>query len=99
MSLEKSHYSIIRKPLITEKAAVFGADSNSVAFEVSPKANKVEIKKAIEKIFDVKVKSVKTLNYKGKIKRVGRFIGNRKSWKKAYILLEDGHSIDLIEGL
>ncbi len=99
MSLEKSHYSIIRKPLITEKAAVFGADSNSVAFEVSPKANKVEIKKAIEKIFDVKVKSVKTLNYKGKIKRVGRFIGNRKAWKKAYILLEDGHTIDLIEGL
>ncbi len=99
MSLEKSHYSIIRKPLITEKAAVFGADSNSVAFEVSPKANKVEIKKAIEQIFDVKVSSVKTLNYKGKIKKVGRHIGSKKAWKKAYVLLEEGHSIDLIEGL
>ena len=96
---EKSLYGILRKPRITEKSAIAGSISNSVVFEVAKDANKIEIRKAVEKIFDVKVKAVRTLNYKGKEKRVGRNIGKRKDWKKAYVSLEEGNSIDMIEGL
>lgn len=96
---EKSLFGILRKPRITEKAATMGSVNNSVVFDVAPEANKIEIRKAVEKIFDVKVKSVRTANYLGKEKRVGRHIGNRKNWKKAYVVLEQGSSIDIVEGL
>lgn len=97
--VEKSLYAILRKPRITEKAAIIGSTSNGVVFDVAPDSNKIEIRKAVEKIFDVKVKSVRTMNYMGKEKRVGRKIGRRKSWKKAYVILEKGSSIDVVEGL
>ena len=98
-SIKKTVYDIIFRPRITEKSALSSSMQNSFVFTVHPKANKAEIKKAVEKIFDVKVKEVRTLNFKGKTKRVGQKAGQRANWKKAYISLEEGSSLDLIEGL
>lgn len=97
-SIKNNGFEIIRRPRITEKAAMAGSVDNSVIFEVHPKANKVEIARAIEQIFDVKVKSVRVANYRGKEKRVGRQVGTRGDWKKAYISLKEG-KIEVIEGL
>lgn len=96
---QKSPYSVIRKPRITEKSAIVGSYNNGIVFDVAPSANKVEIRLAVEKIYDVKVRAVRTANYMGKVKRVGRKIGRKKAWKKAYVLLQEGSSIDLIDGL
>ena len=90
----KPLYEIIRKPLITEKANVLKEEAQVVSFEVARTANKIEIKQAIESAFDVKVKSVNTIQQRGKAKRVGMNIGQRNSWKKAYVTLEEGHNID-----
>jgi len=90
----KPLYEIIRKPLITEKANLLKEESQVVAFEVARTANKIEIKQAVEKAFDVKVKSVNTIQQRGKVKRVGLSIGQRSNWKKAYVTLEEGHNID-----
>lgn len=98
-STKKTVYGILKRPRITEKAAVSGTTNNSVVFRVHPEANKLEIKNAVEKIFDVKVLSVRTLNYQGKIKRVGAQTGRQVNWKKAYVALADGNSIDFVEGL
>ncbi len=91
----KPLYEIIRKPLITEKANLLKEEAQVVSFEVARNANKIEIKQAIEQAFDVKVKSVNTIQLRGKVKRVGQSIGQRSNWKKAYVTLEDGHNIDL----
>lgn len=98
-NIKKSVYSIIRRPRITEKAALASSVDGSVVFDVHPRANKIEIARAVEQIFDVKVKSVRTINYSGKLKRMGRSTGHRGGWKKAYISLREGSSIDIIEGL
>ena len=90
----KPLYEIIRKPLITEKANLLKEETQVVSFEVVRTANKIEIKQAIEKAFDVKVRAVKTIRVRGKVKRVGTNIGQRNSWKKAYVTLEEGHNID-----
>lgn len=90
----KPLHQIIRKPLISEKANLLKEEANVVAFEVGRDANKIEIKAAIEKAFDVKVKSVKTVQYRGKVKRVGYNFGQRNNWKKAYVTLEEGSNID-----
>ena len=90
----KPLYEIIRKPLITEKANLLKEEAQVVSFEVARTANKIEIKQAVEKAFDVKVKAVKTIQVRGKVKRVGMNIGQRNSWKKAYVTLEEGHNID-----
>jgi large subunit ribosomal protein L23 len=91
----KPLYQIIRKPLITEKANLLkDAAAQVVAFEVARTANKIEIKQAVEKAFDVKVKSVNTIQLRGKMKRVGLKLGQRSNWKKAYVTLEEGHNID-----
>ena len=90
----KPLYEIIRKPLITEKANLLKEEAQVVAFEVARSANKIEIKQAVEKAFDVKVKSVNTMQFRGKIKRVGYNLGQRSNWKKAYVTLEEGQSID-----
>lgn len=90
----KPLHEIIRKPLITEKANQLNEAAQVVAFEVARSANKIEIKQAIEKAFDVKVKSVNTMLFRGKIKRVGYNLGQRNNWKKAYVTLEEGQSID-----
>lgn len=90
----KPLHQIIRKPLITEKGNLLKEDSGVVTFEVSRDANKIEIKRAIEEAFDVKVKTVNTAVIRGKVKRVGHNLGQRNNWKKAFITLEEGHDID-----
>lgn len=95
----KSIYTILKKPRITEKATFNKELSNQVVFEVDPTANKIEIKEAVEKIFKVRVKSVNTINVKGKPKRVGRHFGRRSSFKKAIVTLYEGETIEFIEGV
>lgn len=96
----KSAYDIIIRPLITEQSMEQN-DINKYAFEVARDANKIEIKKAIEEIFGVKVLKVTTLNMQGKVKRTGRFpAGARAAWKKAVIrLTEDSKTIEFFEGM
>ena len=98
-TIKNSPFKIIEQPLITEKTAIAGSASNTVVFKVHTKANKAEIKRAVEKIFDVKVSAVRTINMMGKIKRVGQTVGRRNAWKKAYVSLAKGSSIDFVEGL
>ena len=90
----KPLHEIIRKPLISEKANMLKDDSQIVTFEVDRGANKIEIKQAVEKAFDVKVKAVNTIQFRGKKKRVGANMGQRNNWKKAYVTLEEGQNID-----
>jgi len=90
---------VILRPIITERSTEMMAD-NKYVFEVSPKTNKTEIKLAIEKIFDVKVESVNTINVKGKPKRMGRYMGKRKDWKKAIVKLSaDSKALDFFAGV
>lgn len=98
-STKKTIYSVVRKPRITEKGAIATSVNNSVVLHVHPLASKTEIRHAVEKLFDVKVKSVRTLNFMGKVKRVGAKMGRQNNWKKAYVSLEAGSSIDFVEGL
>ena len=90
----KPLHQIIKRPLITEKTSLQKEVGQIVAFEVSVDANKIEIKQAVEKAFDVKVKNVNTSLVAGKVKRVGRQFGKRSNWKKAYVTLDEGSSID-----
>ena len=90
----KPLHQIINKPLITEKANTLKEAAPVVVFEVARTANKIEIKQAVEKAFDVKVKTVNTALFRGKLKRVGANQGQRSNWKKAYVTLEEGHDID-----
>jgi len=87
-------YSIIKKPLRTEKSVADGEATNSYHFEVDLRANKIQIKKAVEKHFDVKVQDVRTLVRKGKARRVRFKLGRTKDWKKAVITLKEGSIID-----
>lgn len=91
----KPLHQIIKRPLITEKSSQQKEIARVVAFEVARDANKIEIKQAVEKAFDVKVDSVNTVLVAGKVKRVGRNFGKRSNWKKAYVTLSEGHDIDL----
>lgn len=84
---------IIIAPLITEKGTLLKEEHNIYNFRVSLRANKIEIKKAIERIFPVKVLNVNTIRQRGKIKRMGRYEGKRADWKKAIVKLRDGDSI------
>jgi len=88
---------VVRRPLITEAGADLREQSNKVLFEVATDANKHEIKRAVEHYFGVKVLKVRTMNYRGKVKRLGRFQGKRADWKKAVITLSEGDSIDLFD--
>jgi large subunit ribosomal protein L23 len=84
---------IIIAPMFTEKTGNQLASQNSYTFKVSVKANKIEIKNAIEKIFSVTVNDVNTMKYHGKIKRMGRYSGKRADWKKAIVTLKEGYKI------
>ena len=88
-------YQIIKRPLITEQGMHLVESENIYPFAVSPKANKVQIRRAIEQIFDVKVERVNTANRKGKTRRRGRRVGRTPNWKKAYVKLRAGNSIEL----
>jgi len=94
-----NQYDIIRRPVITEKTTIQKEENNQVTFEVDRRANRVEIARAVEKIFNVKVARARTLKVKGKIKRRGRIMGKRKDWKKAIITLMPGERIDFFEGV
>lgn len=91
-------YDVIRKPVITEKATM-ASEANALVFEVDIAANKPLIKKAVEALFNVKVKAVNTTITKGKVKRFKGRLGTRKDIKKAYVTLEEGHMIDVTTGL
>ena len=88
---------ILRRPLITEKSSILTAGENTYVFEVNDKANKLQIKSAIEQVFGVQVVDVRTLRTRGKIKRFGRFTGKRSNWKKAYVKLAEGHQLNFFE--
>lgn len=90
---------VVVRPLMTEKSMRLKDERNSVTFEVVPDANKVEIRHAVETIFNVKVRAVRTSTVEGKLKRMGRHQGRRPSWKKAVVTLAPGHKIELVEGV
>ena len=90
-------YQIIKKPLITEKTSLGKDENNMVAFVVDRDATKIEIKQAVEKFFKAKVKDVNTIMVAGKRKRFGRHEGKRSNWKKAYVTLKEGSSVDFFE--
>ena len=92
-------YTIIKKPCLTEKGTTLNELHNQVVIKVDPRANKIEIKQAVETLFNVKVSKVRTLNMTGKQKRMGRTIGRTSDWKKAVVTLAEGHSIDFLEGI
>ncbi len=90
---------VITSPLITEKGTLVNEQGNQFVFRVRPEANKVEIRRAVESLFKVKVEKVRTLNYLGKNRRVGRWSGQRPNWKKAYVTLAAGQRIDFFENV
>ena len=92
-------HQIIRRPIVTEKSTIERELGNVVTFAVHPEANKIEIKRAVERLFDVKVLDVRTSRVRGKKRRVGRFQGRRSSWKKARIKLRQGDDIEFFEGV
>ena len=90
---------VIRRPLITEKTTILREDGRTVVFQVAAGANKIEIKRAVEKLLGSKVAEVRTALAHGKIKRQGRFAGRRSDWKKAYVRLKDGEKLpEFLEG-
>jgi large subunit ribosomal protein L23 len=90
-------HDIIIRPIITEKSSAL-VENNKYTFEVHRSANKIQIRKAIEQIFKVKVLSVNTMNVSAKPKRMGAFIGKTRSWKKAIVALPEGQRIEFFEG-
>ncbi len=95
----KDPRDIIRRPLITEKANKLKEDFNQYSFEVDRRANKIEIRKAVETLFSVRVVRVQTISNMGKMVRVGRSRGKRPNWKKAVVTLVKGNSIEFFEGV
>lgn len=91
--------NIIRKPIITEKASSMKESENKYVFEVERSCNKIEIKKAVEDLFKVKVKSVRTYITHGKVRTRGRFSGRRPDWKRAIVELKEGDTIEFFESV
>jgi large subunit ribosomal protein L23 len=92
-------YDIIRGPVVTEKTTLQKELNNQITFRVDRRANRMEIKDAVEKTFNTKVQQVRTIQVKGKVKQRGRIIGKRKDWKKAIVTLMPGQRIDFFEGV
>jgi large subunit ribosomal protein L23 len=92
---------IIRRPLVTEKSTILReTGANIIAFEVDTNANKIQVKQAVEEIFKVKVEEVRLFNVRGKMKRMGRWQGKRRDWRKAYVRLKQGEKApDFVEGV
>jgi large subunit ribosomal protein L23 len=91
-------YDILIAPLLTEKSTRLREQHNQISFVVSSRANKSEVKKAVEEALKVKVASVNIVNVRGKTKRLGRFEGRQSSWKKGVVTLKEGQKLDLFEG-
>jgi large subunit ribosomal protein L23 len=89
----KSAYQIIRRPVITEKGLAIKENQNTLVFQVAPAATKTEIRQAVQSIFNVKVRSVRTATYTGKESRPGKLAGYRPDWKKAYVRLKSGEKM------
>lgn len=89
---------VLLGPLVTEKSSIAADTNNQFAFKVLTSANKLEVKHAVEKLFDVKVEAVRICNMKGKTKRFGQRVGRRKDWKKAYVKLAEGQDIQFAGG-
>ena len=94
-----SDYAILDVPVITEKGTTIGGSAGGVVFKVDRRVGKTEIKQAVERVFKVKVDKVRTVNYIGKKKRTMRSIGRRAAFKKAYVTLKEGYTINLVEGV
>jgi len=92
-------YQVIKEPRITEKANIQKEDTNQVTFKVHKKANKVEIRQAVETFFKTKVLDVRTMNVRGKRRRMGKTVGKKSDWKKAVVRLAPGESIEFFEGM
>jgi large subunit ribosomal protein L23 len=92
-------YGILKRPFITEKSTIQKEMMNQLTFEVDRNANKVEIRRAVEKIFGVKVVGVRTVRMQGKVKRYGRILGRRRHWKKAIVTLAQGEHVEFFEGV
>jgi|UniRef100_A0A7V4GA99 large subunit ribosomal protein L23 len=95
----KAHHHIIKGPIITEKTQMLRSQGNKVTLRVAASANKIEIRKALEELFKVKVLAVNTITMRGKKKRLGRSEGVRPDWKKAIVTLAPGEKIPGLEGL
>lgn len=95
--MSKNLYSIIRRPIISEKSINLRETLNQVTFEVSRNANKIEIRRAVESLLEAKVASVNTMVVRGKVKRMGKYSGRRPNWKKAIVTLLDGESIEALD--
>jgi large subunit ribosomal protein L23 len=90
---------VLRRPLITEKTTVIRDDARTIVFQVARDANKLDIKRAVERLLGSKVESVRTSLAHGKMKRQGRFVGRRSDWKKAYVKLREGEKLpDFLQG-
>jgi large subunit ribosomal protein L23 len=92
-------HNVIQRPIVTEKSAIAREEGNIATFRVNPAATKHEIQRAVEQLFEVKVEGVRTMNQPGKTKRVGQKIGRKPSWKKAIVVLAEGHTIEYFEGV
>lgn len=90
---------VIRRPLVTEKSNIGREEFNLVTLAVSPRANKHEIRRAVESLFDVEVVEVRTMRMPRKTRRVGKFVGRKPEWKKAIVRLAEGQSIEFYEGV
>ena len=91
-------HDIIISPLVTEKSTTQREGQNQYSFKVNKKANKIEIREAVERLFKVKVREVRTATIRGKVKRLGRRSGKRPDWKKAVVTVNEGDRIDFFEG-
>ena len=92
-------HEIIRRPLVTEKSNIGREENNLVTLAVDPRANKHEIRRAVEQLFDVQVVGVRTMRMPRKSRRVGKFVGRKPEWKKAVVELAEGQSIEFYEGV
>jgi large subunit ribosomal protein L23 len=90
-------HGILLQPLLTEKITAMRESNNTVSFLVHPDANRVQIKQAVETLLKVKVERVNVMNVRGKVKRLGRFSGQRADWKKAFVKLKQGEKLELYE--
>jgi large subunit ribosomal protein L23 len=91
-------HDIIQAPLISEKGSLLAESTQQVLFKVRPDANKIEVKKSVEALFKVRVVKVRMARYLGKVRRIGRNLGRRPQWKKAYVTLREGDKIDFFGG-
>ena len=86
-------HDVLKRPLVTEKGILKKEEERTICFEVSKDANKIMVKQAVEKLFKVKVETVRTATFDGKLRRRGKFAGYRSDWKKAYVKLEAGQKV------